>query len=71
MKFTKLLIIALTCATLSFNAQGQNSGPLLWTSYIDTIVNADSGPIGVSFPANATPFADHFQRQWDAATLVS
>ena len=39
MKFTKLLTIAMTGAILSLNAQAQNAGPFLWTSYIDVIGN--------------------------------
>ena len=39
MKFTKLLTIAMIGAILSLNAQAQNAGPFLWTSYIDVLGN--------------------------------
>lgn len=37
MKFTRLLTLALVGTILSLNAQAQNSGPLLWTSYIEVM----------------------------------
>jgi hypothetical protein len=39
MKFAKLLTLALAGGILSLNAQAQNVGPFLWTSYIDTTGN--------------------------------
>lgn len=39
MKFPKLLTVLLVLASLSLNAQAQNSGPFLWTSYIDVMGN--------------------------------
>ena len=39
MKFPRLLIIVFALAVLSLNAQAQNSGPYLWTGYIDVMGN--------------------------------
>jgi hypothetical protein len=39
MKFLRLLVVPLVLGILSLNAQAQNSGPLLWTGYIDRIGN--------------------------------
>jgi len=39
MRFTKPLTIAMIGAILSLNAQAQNAGPFLWTSYIDYLGN--------------------------------
>jgi hypothetical protein len=46
MKFPRLLIIVFALAILSLNAQAQNSGPLLWTSYIDRLDNYLRNPYG-------------------------
>jgi hypothetical protein len=51
MKFTRLLTQALVVTILSFNAQAQNTGPLLWTSFIEVVGNylhSDSEGIVVS-----------------------
>jgi len=39
MKFARLVTIALAGLILSTNAQAQNAGPFLWTSYIDVVGN--------------------------------
>ena len=43
MKFTRLLTVALAGGILSLNAQAQNAGPFLWTSYIDVLGNYSRG----------------------------
>ena len=39
MAILRLLAVPLILATFSLNAHSQNSGPLLWTGYIDTLGN--------------------------------
>jgi len=39
MKFLRFLVVPLVLGILSLNAQAQNSGPLLWTGYIDVMGN--------------------------------
>lgn len=43
MKFARLLTVALVGGILSLNAQAQNSGPLLWTSFIEVVGNYERG----------------------------
>jgi hypothetical protein len=52
MKFPKLLTVLFVLAMLSLNAQAQNSGPFLWTGYIDVLGNylrSDDYPGGGTF----------------------
>jgi hypothetical protein len=37
MKFSKILTVALVAGILSLNAQAQNAGPFLWSSYIGVV----------------------------------
>ena len=39
MKFLRLLTVPLVLTILSLNTQAQNSGPFLWTGYIDVMGN--------------------------------
>ena len=39
MKFSKILTVALVAGILSLNAQAQNAGPFLWSSYIGVVGN--------------------------------
>ena len=46
MKFLRILAVSLVLGILSLNAQAQNSGPFVWTGYIDRLDNYLRNPYG-------------------------
>jgi hypothetical protein len=55
MKFHRFLSVALMAAALSFNAQAQNTSPLLWTSVIDVVGNYVRSDSEGTFVSRFTP----------------